>query len=51
MRAAAAAWRFLPARHGYRRKNANGDAVYDHAEAVESETDLRFVFAPVRPPK
>lgn len=49
VRAAAASWRFIPARHVYWRKNAGGELVYDHADAMVCETDLRFVFAPVGP--
>jgi hypothetical protein len=49
VRAAAAAWRFIPARHVYWRKTASGEPVYDHADAVVCGTDLRFVFAPAVP--
>jgi hypothetical protein len=49
VRAAAASWRFIPARHVYWRKNKDGEPVYDHADAVVCETDLRFVFAPTGP--
>jgi hypothetical protein len=49
VRSAAASWRFIPARHVYWRKDAGGEPVYDHADAVVCETDLRFVFAPALP--
>ncbi len=49
IRAAAARWRFLPAKHVYWRQAASGEPVYDHADRVVCEVDLRFTFQPPAP--
>jgi hypothetical protein len=51
VRTAAASWRFTPARHVYWRKDPQGNPVYDHADAVVCETDLRFTFEPQPSPR
>jgi hypothetical protein len=49
VRVAADSWRFVPARHVYWRQKADGEPVYDHADTVVCETDLRFTFEPAVP--
>jgi hypothetical protein len=46
VRAAAALWRFVPARNVYWRQDGSGNPVFDHADTVICQTDLRFTFQP-----
>jgi outer membrane biosynthesis protein TonB len=43
-RAAASTWRFVPARHEYWRKSADGNLTYMYAETISAMFDVKFTF-------